>query len=396
MLTLLVFTMHHLEKMSREGLRTRDAHLLEALDKHPRVGRLLIVDRPTTAAERLLRRRANPRVLASTPRLLGLRKADSVLAESKPLVRPLAQRSRWWLRAYTPAHLSVASATAIHEAARTADATLSFVPTAHPLWPRNGPVIFDLLDNWLIHPQLGERFVDEYRTAYRRSFDLATWVTANAEGTSELARSFGREPILLPNAVDQAVFQLRARTHLGQWQRRLARLPRPWFIYAGKMQERVDVALLERLRAASEGTLVLAGPVLDRRWMRRLTSEARVVSLGDVRYEELPGLLAAADVGLIAHRVGRDFGGDPLKAHEYAAVGLRYVSTPVSSAGRLAELGEVATTGEEFVRIALSLGVDSRGLAQRLAEAPSLDHDSWDSRADTIVRLAGQRTPAAA
>src|SRR4051812_11845519 len=126
--------MHHLEKMRREGLRTRDAHLLEALDRHPAVDRVFVIDRPVTRAERLLRHRASSRRTAYFPRELGLQKVEHVPVESDALMRPARLRSLWWLQAYKPANLTRASRAAVAGATSAVDHALAFVPTAHPLW----------------------------------------------------------------------------------------------------------------------------------------------------------------------------------------------------------------------------------------------------------------------
>lgn len=395
MLTIAVFPMHHLEKFRRQGLRTRDGHLLEALDRHPEVGRILVVDRPATRAERLLRRRSRSGRMVSVPVELGLTKTEYVRSESTAAVRPALLRSRWWLHAYERGHLTVASKQSIQGALAEADVGLCFVPTAHRLWS-GLPTVFDLLDNWLIHPQLGQSCRPAYEAEYRASFDNAAWVTANAEGTADLALSFGRQAVLLTNGVDREAFQRRARRSAARWRVELQALPRPWLVYVGKMQQRVDVELLTGLLRLGAGTLILAGPVLDRRWMRPLRGAAGVAWLGDVPYDDVPGLLAVADVGLIPHRVGHgEVGGDPLKAHEYAAVGTRFVSTAIGGAQRIAAKGSVAQSKDDFVRAVVAFGRDARSVEERLASAPAALADSWDAKADTVVRLvAGERSGA--
>jgi len=387
MLSVLVFTMHYLEKLASEGMRTRDAHLLEALDRHPRVERLFLLDRPATRAERLLRRRAGGGKAASIPATLGLEKVTYVRSESTAVYHPVRLRSDWWLYAYEPGHLSASSARSIRAAVSRADAALCFVPTAHPLWCGEIATVFDLLDNWLIHPQLGGNNPQEFRDAYRRSFQAAEWVTANSERTLELASTFGRNALLLTNGVDCVSHQRRARRRAEVWRARLGRFPRPWLVYAGKMQQRVDVELLVEVSRRTGGTLVLAGPLLDRRWMRPVLRMHNVTWLGDVRYEDLSGLLAVADVGLIPHHLGHEVGGDPLKAHEYAAVGLRFVSTPITGAKRIGKKGVVAEPGESFVDAVRELGCDRRSLDERLESAPRFDEETWQSKAEQIVRL---------
>ena len=392
MLTLFVFTMHDAGKLRREGLRTRDAHLLEALNRHPSVGRLLVLDRPATRPERLVGRRLSSGSVDSIPGELGLEKVEYVHAESDAVYKPIRLRSTWWLHAYEGASLSPRSTQSILEALSASTAAISFVPTAFPVWRGQIPTIFDLLDDWLIHPQLGGKDRNAFEVAYRASFAAADWVTANSEATRGLAERFGRRASLLTNGVDHEWIQRLATEHAASWRRKLERLPRPWLLYAGKMQERVDVDLLAELAAGSEGTLLLAGPILDRGWMRGILRTRRVVWLRDVHYSRLPGLIAVADVGLIPHRVGRDFGGDPLKANEYAAGGLRFVSTEVTGATRIGKKGVVARSSSEFVAAVRGLGRDTRTLEERLSAVRARNDESWDWKADELVRLVDGRT----
>ena len=53
---LVVIPYHDWRKVSREGGRTRDAHLIEQLMAHPEVGRVLIVNRPITVPEMVYKR----------------------------------------------------------------------------------------------------------------------------------------------------------------------------------------------------------------------------------------------------------------------------------------------------------------------------------------------------
>lgn len=394
MVSVAVFPMHHLEKMRDEGLRTRDAHLIQALNRHPRVERLFVIDRPVTRAERLLGRRSGAEHARGVAGELGLDRVQAVHVETPAIVRPLRRRSLWWLDAYEPPRMTRDSAHAVARAVSSAALSICFVPTAHRLWGET-PTIFDLLDNWLIHPQLGAREPTLFRREYESSFRKATWVSANAEGTRELAAEFGRDALLLPNGVDPSFFAERARQHADEWRTRLAPHPRPWLLYAGKMQDRLDVDLLRRLRDSVEGTILLAGPVLNPAWIKPLRSLHGVVWLGDIAYVRLPGLMAVADVGLIPHRLSAQVGGDPLKAHEYAAVGTRFVSTAIGGADRLRTKGIIAASDDEFVAVVAGLGLDQRALEQRIRAAVVSASDTWDAKADALLEVARVDTEAA-
>ncbi|HEY7019046.1 MAG TPA: glycosyltransferase [Gaiellaceae bacterium] len=131
----------------------------------------------------------------------------------------------------------------------------------------------------------------------------------------------------------------------------------PIAIYAGNINGRLDFALLDRLaELRRELTLVFVGPVrgLDRddtRTWKTLLARPNVRHLGLVHPERLPGLYAAADVGLLPYKkeplLVRN--GFPLKALEMAAAGLPLASTPLDSLVGLATAIAVTKDDEGFV-----------------------------------------------
>jgi glycosyltransferase involved in cell wall biosynthesis len=106
--------------------------------------------------------------------------------------------------------------------------------------------------------------------------------------------------------------------------------PRPRVVFVGSISSVVDVALLERLAAARrDWSFVLIGPA--RVGLGSLADRANVLLTGERPHVQIPGLLAACDVGLIPYRL--DAPGidtvSPLKLHEYRAQGLPVVSVDI-------------------------------------------------------------------
>jgi glycosyltransferase involved in cell wall biosynthesis len=167
----------------------------------------------------------------------------------------------------------------------------------------------------------------------------------------------------------------------------MRRYPRPWLIYAGKLQERLDIELILELAGATVGTVLLAGPTLAPPWIGPLASSERIVRLGDVHYSRLPGLLVLADVAIVPHRVGDgEVGGDALKLYEYAAVGTRIVTTPIGGAERLRSRADlVVASGRQFVDAVLGCGQDDRAPHERVEAVGDLGGCDWRDRGDEIV-----------
>lgn len=377
---IVVFPMHVAEKAQREGARTRDWHLIEALASSDDVGEIVIADRPITVAELALGRR-QLHLEGIAPSVTRLR------LHSSAVIAPMTRRQRWWTAAYDPSTLTRPSRERLTRELQSADAVISFVPTAEPAWRGAAErTLLDILDNWLIHPQLGERDPRAFRAAYERSLSSAASITANSEATAELARTFGRDAVVLPNGVDWDRFRDRSTIDHDSWAGRLRGVKRPWIVYAGKLQQRFDRELALGLLERSGGSLILAGQVLDRRWMKPVLSHHRCHWFGDVPYSSLAGLIGCADVAVIPHRVGEgEVGGDPIKVYEYASIGVRIVSTRITGWRRFQRFANIAGGKDEFIEAVVRLGCDDRGLSDRLASARRPSGVTWEARAQVLL-----------
>lgn len=350
---LIAFPMHGQHKLSNEGYRTRDGHLIEWFGrKLQSVGDVRVISRP------------EPRLLAAIRRY----SPASVAANTTPVstfiwrLPSLKDRQRWWVDSLGSYHRALPSVTA---------PIVSWNPflSLSSVWPAiiasGQPVAFDLLDDWTIHyafSGVGEQ-IDR---AYRTLFAHATFVTANAEGTVDLARRYGRDDVvLLPNGCDPERFDPTSAAE------------GPLTVgYVGKIGKRLDLELIIRAaRALPDVSFVFAGPVLDSEYKRPMGAEANIAMLGDVHYDDVPGLLRKFDIGWVPHRVGEgEVGGDVIKTYEYRAAGLPVLTTPVAGASsrgldavtvlpadsQVSWLRERAEGGPRVERIVSDLAADVR------------------------------------
>ncbi len=180
-----------------------------------------------------------------------------------------------------------------------------------------------------------------------------------------------------------------------------AGLPRPRLGFYGVIDERFDIALLDKIAALRpDWSLVMVGPVVkiaDDELPRR----ANIHYLGGKTYAELPAYLGGWDVALMpfAMNESTEFI-SPTKTPEYLAGGRPVVSTPVKDVvrhyGHL-EGVKIAADAEAFVAAcdaALELSRDPAG--DWLAEADvMLSATSWDTvqarMAGLIAEVLGER-----
>lgn len=177
---------------------------------------------------------------------------------------------------------------------------------------------FDAIDDWGALPGFGGPATDRGYAAVRRHADIVTATTARL-----CARIGHPSALALGNAAHPAL----AGPGSGrpEWTGPPLPLP-PFAVYVGVRSERVDVALLAAVARAGLAVAV-AG------WALPGTGEALpagVVDLGPVGPEQLRALLAAAALGLVAHRVDPlTTTQDPLKVYDYLAAGLPVLATRI-------------------------------------------------------------------
>lgn len=361
---LLAYPMHGQHKLLREGYRTRDGHVIEWLGmKTASDGGVAVVSRPE-------------------PRMVPLRTPSgrTAAAGTHPVsvrtlrLPDLRARRRWWVDSAT--HYPVLPGDLRDTAAVVWNPFAALAPSGRN--PFDGrTVVLDLLDDWTKHYAF-EPIRTEVERAYAAAFAAATHVTANAEGTAALARRFGRDDVvLLPNGCDPHRFD-----------------PRPSVIgstrigYVGKIGHRLDLdGILRTAASLPEVEFVFAGPILDRAYRAPLEAASNITLLGDVHYDDVPGLLRSFDAGWVPHNVGdREVGGDIIKTYEYRAAALPTLSTPVDGAGDRGIDGITTLPMAQHADTLRSWTADGARIPRRPTSVPR--QATWEYKSDVILGLA--------
>lgn len=362
--------MHGQHKLSNEGYRTRDGHIIEWLGRFASStkSRVNVISRP------------EPVVLAHARRIRG-----SVATGTNPI-----QTLTWRMPKFDPKHWWVRSARAYPLlAAFDGVPAISWNPfTATAPADRNPfrgdrTVILDLLDDWTVHQGFAS-IRREVEDAYHRAFEASNVIFANSEGTLALAHRFGRtDAELMTNGVDPERFEIPANAH-----------GRLTVGYVGKIGHRLDAQLLSDVCGAfPQLRFVFAGPFLDSNdsYRKLLSGWENVELLGDVHYKDVPALMATFDLGWVPHAIGEgEVGGDVIKTYEYRATGLQVLTTPVIGAGRTLTEGVHIVPARDQVAW-LHEAIRGRERLERIA--PDIPvHLTWRHKADCIARALSVRT----
>ncbi|HEX5824696.1 MAG TPA: glycosyltransferase [Candidatus Limnocylindrales bacterium] len=264
-------------------------------------------------------------------------------------------------------------------------ACLAWTPTAAPILEALQParLVFDSLDNWLIHPVL-RRHERQARAAYSAIFARADVILASGAASAAAFAPFGVPISIVANGVDIDRF--------GAALERPADMPPGLIVgYAGKLAGRIDVDFCRAVAGLlPDVQFVFLGPVMDLH-VRTLAKIPNVHLLGDRRPEVLPAYLESFDIGWIPHRVGEgETGGDPIKLYEYWAAGRQVVTTAIDgSDGWRDRAFVVADAAEAASSIRLILSGDAMKevwvdpdrlwstIAERLAAALVSENESF-------------------
>ena len=362
------------------AIRRRQIHpedqLAVALIESPRVSRLLVCNPFRSLPAKLLRPELSPAegpFPASPSRRLyepaRLRRTDSTRIAA--IERSCARYER-----------------SVRAAAERFGLQRPAVITAHPLiagfgrfeWA--GPVTYYANDDLTAHPPL-RRWWPAYeasnarmRAAGRRAVGLTPKSLQSVDPSGPGA--------VIPTGLIPA--EWREPGPAPSW---FLELPGPRMVYVGTLDERIDPVAVRSLAAAHrEGSVVLIGRDGDRGPVAKLGELPNVHLKPPIAREELIGVVAAADLGLVPHvRSGQTEAMSPLKLFEYLGAGIPVAATDLPGIAPVCP-GRVrlAQGGEDFAAAATAALELGRWAGDSRQEF--IDENSWSARFDALLDLA--------
>jgi teichuronic acid biosynthesis glycosyltransferase TuaH len=168
-----------------------------------------------------------------------------------------------------------------------------------------------------------------------------------------------------------------------------AALPAPRLLYVGTLDFRLDPAHLKALvEAYSKASIVFVGRTADGTVPDAVGRHPNVTIHPSVDRAELPGLVAAADVGLIPHvRSELTQAMSPLKLYEYLAAGLPVVATELDGIAGVCPERTALVRRPEELRGAVSAALETGHWDEASRRRFIADH-AWDRRFEDLLDLA--------
>jgi len=352
----------------RYGCAVRDLHIIDALRHHPRVGRMVLVNRPVSLYERVLGKW--PQQGTAIP---GVEFIDTTAFD---LRGPLHRRA-WTERCYERA-TAIAAA---RFAGRCSPVLLDFTPIARIDYSRVSAktVWYDVIDNFTRHNRYSpmERALVECK--YKQVEAGAALVTGVSDAA--LARFAPDRRLTIANGIV-------ARPRLAALSRDAVEVG-----FIGFVTDKFDVAAVEALVESTGVRVVIHGRVYDHATAARLKAIPQVRLRGAFHHRELPAVMASFRIGLVPYLEARSHDGSPIKLYEYLAFGKPVLCAPLFGAeGEF--VGELDAARPEasarFVDEMLSAGrSDECRFMWRVSSSLPLEC-TWRHKIDRVIeRIAG-------
>ena len=410
------------KKNEIEGFRERDSHLIQHFERDERVEKILVLDRPISLPEMVLKKRPwrikNGQVVKRGHFYWLTRASEKTFVLdifSGDIFRPVIMRRDWW--DFILRHQKI-----IQKIKNSVDFlnmrdVVFFCCT--PL--STGPVerldkalfVFDANDNWLQHPRIQDKrgFVAR---GYRFVKEKADLIFTNSKGLEEFFRG-ARAPVVqwIPMGVDLERFA----DSTEEIPPDIRRIAHPIVGYNGRFAKRVNVELFTYLLSSlPRVNFVFIGQFLDRSWAKPLFKYPNFYYLGNKHYTIYPRYLRAFDVCILPHYVSPntevsksveadlialDSKGtvtqyqDPIKLYECLAAGKPIVTTPIAGVDVFKEFITIAHSREEFaedILYWLKKAKEEPDLPQKLRATITEEH-LWKTKARKMIGLIEERRP---
>ncbi len=387
-MNLVVVPFHDWRKGLQEGFRDRDLHFIQHLLQHNDVEKVLIVNRPITQAEVLIRH-----TTWKTPGDILLENRDSRLVQvhNKGYVldcllnqslQQIVLRRKWYFSAFSSRQIMAA----VHDARKFLDVK-EFIGFSNTVFAAGffekmnsmSGCVFDADDNWLKFPHYKPIRTDLYRAYMAYAKFASLWVTNSETNQEKFKEQFDVGQIcVIKNAVDKESFQRKYPVPED-----LAGIGHPIIGFGGRINHLMDVDLVNSVVSQNrDKNFVVIGQAMDKKVLKVINEHPNLYYLGDKHYSQYPAYITHFDVCIMPYVVGtRAHGGNAIKVYEYIAAGKPVVATNGNGAEDLTEYVTIASNPQQF-----SEAIDaSLSMPNSHREIP--DEFTWKFKTDVLVNL---------
>ena len=335
---------HDWRKILVEGNRTRDAHFIEHFRNFDSVKKIVIINRPITYPELLIKKklhRITGKILLSKKgfRLIQIDSKTYVVDFiSTDFLNHMIQKRDWYFNAYSnKSYLDFILEAYEHLGINKINYISFNIYAAHMFKAiKDSSVIFDAWDNFLKFP-FAKSHLYKIKEAYLTYKNKNTFWTTNAKANLVYYNEhYNINKIrIISNGVDIERFNSKADILPED----LKGLPRPIIGFGGKITHLFDASLFNYLLSAHpDKSFVIVGQVLNKSIFKDIKKSNNFYYLGDKSYDLYPQYVKNFDICIIPYVLEKfGHGADTIKAYEFISTHKKTVGTSSSGMSRLSE-----------------------------------------------------------
>jgi glycosyltransferase involved in cell wall biosynthesis len=378
------------------GFRTRESHLIQEFQENENIRRILIVDRPISLPEILLKkrpwkvkkgwvvyRRFNKSITQVTDKIYVL---DIFSPE---LLKPVILKRRWWDYIFKKSSIINKIKEAIKHLCLNNIVLFLWNPFSTGIIGNlnESLIVFDAIDNFMKHPEAQDARKEALQ-GYDKIKKSADLIFTVSKAMKEFMENSRKNVFCIPNGVDIAFFQPgQDKEYLED----IKEIPKPIIGYVGRMAKRINIDLVSLLAIEMPDiSFVFIGVILNKQWIRPLFKIPNIYFLGDKHYSLIPKYINSFDICIIPHNVGTlENDGDPKKLYEYLACAKPVVTSKIGGVGVFDKVISIANDKEEFLRAiqALLNSLKSGNIdREKLRGSISSEH-FWKTKADFMIKM---------
>jgi len=375
-----IIPFHDWRKIQLEGFRTRDAHFIEELSKdEDRIK--IIINRPTTLAEILIKRKLNLIKGEVIYKKSGFRlyriDEDLYLVDyvSNNVLKQILSGYKWFINQYgSKKYIDFINEVLVELNIENDYCLLNQNIFASNLSRGLKPKIsvFDAWDNFTKFT-VYKKIKKELETAYHSyATTCSFWITNSKDNVDDFSELYRPKRItLIANGVDVSRF----KDSIDKVPDDMKSIPRPIIGFGGKITQLIDVDLLNQVMEKSkEVSFVFVGQILDKKIYNSIEKPYNFHYLGDKHYDLYPNYVKNFDVCIVPYVVDekKKSGANSIKVYEYLGANKKVIGTNSNGLEDLAKHVYIVKSAEEFIEALKSEQNDKMPI--------NLDQHSWSSK----------------
>lgn len=382
---LIILPFHDWRKSEAEGFRTRDVHFIKAFEKLDNIQKILIINRPFTKLELVLKNHAyrlKGEVVLESSKFQLTKVSDKVFVvdfQSTDVFGQIFKKHKWFFDKYDDLGykdfiLKAQVFLGINQATLICQNVFSYKLVNNLSALKK---IFDAWDNFSKFPAYRYLKKDLKLAYLSLSNSTNCWLTNSNENIKFYKNKFlVKEIHLVKNGVNQDFLD-----HNKGLPSDLSEIPRPIIGFGGKISYLLDIDLINFITKNNpKSSFVFVGQILDKKVYSKIIKRKNIYFLGDKNYSVYPNYVNAFDICIIPYHIKeKQHGGDSIKAYEFLLANKKVVGTKGNGLVELEKYLYLSDSKREFSELLKS--------TKNEKEIFPIEKYTWRARATEILNI---------